>query len=440
MGKTVEAYIDDMVVKSKQNGHHLKHLREVFNVLRRYRMRLNPIKCSFGVGSGQFLGHVVNNRGIEISPTQAEALLNNTELCTIKEVQALTGRIAALSRFISKLSDRYKPFFDIIISHGKQCWGNKQRQALNNLKEYMRNPPVLNAPNPGEKLFLYLGVFSVSTSGVLIRCAEAIKGQAVADFLLECDVEEPEAYSEESSWKLFVDGSSNQIGVGIGIKLQTPDGTALSQAVKLEFRATNNEAEYEALLAGLRLAKELKVRNLVAFSDSQLIIRQVTGEYSTKDETMEEYRSAVIHKAKNFNKIKFTQVPREHNADVDRLAYSASSSGETLARVIPVGVLRQPSILEQSTSSDSWQVNVIPYEPSWIDPIMAYIRDGVLPEQRDEARRVRSNAAKYAVVHDQLYRRSYLGPYLKCVTPAEAQQILRTIHEGVCGNHSAGDP
>ncbi|XP_059654577.1 uncharacterized protein LOC132301331 [Cornus florida] len=133
-------------------------------------------------------------------------------------------------------------------------------------------------------------------------------------------------------WKIFVDGSLNQMRAGIGIKLQTPKSTSLSQALWLEFRATNNEAEYEALLAGLKLAKELKVRNLTVFSDSQLIVRQVNGEYETKDETMEAYHSAVMWEAKNFEKIEFIQIPRELNEDVDRLACSALGSGVTLAR------------------------------------------------------------------------------------------------------------
>ncbi|XP_059638598.1 uncharacterized protein LOC132280855 [Cornus florida] len=486
-------------------------------------MRLNPTKCSFGMSFGQFLGHVVNHRGIEASLVQAEALTKNAEPKTITEVQALTGRIVALSHFISKLSDRCKPFFDTIRSHGRQAWGDEQRQTLTSLKEYMQNPPVLLAPEPGEKLFLYLGVSSIATSGVLIRCKEgkqypvfyvsktmieaerrysraervilslvhakrklrhyfeshpivvqttfpiriilhkpdlsgrmmkwaielssfdityeprmAIKGQAVADFLLECDSEDVEEDLRGRLWKLFVDGSSNQMGAGIGVKLQTPEGTSLSQALRLKFQATNNEAEYETLLAGLELAKELKVRNLTVFSDSQLIIRQVNGEYETKDVMMEAYHSAIMREARDFENIKFIQVPREHNEDADRLACSVSGSGETLARVILVGVLNQPSIFEEPSGSDPWQVNVIPYEPSWIDPIVTYIRDGILPERRDEARKVKSNAAKYAIVHNQLYRRSFSGPYLKSVTPVEARQILRTIHEGVCGNHSGG--
>ncbi|XP_059650555.1 uncharacterized protein LOC132296362 [Cornus florida] len=315
MGKTVEAYIDDMVVKNKKAAEHLEHLQDVFGVLRRYGMKLNPTKCSFDVSSGQFLGYVVNNRGIKASPAQAEALIKNAEPRTIKEVQALTGRIAALSRFISKLSDRCKPFFDTIRGHGKQVWGMSNESIATNA--------VLVRCDEGKQF----PVFYVNKTMAEPKRRTFIKGQAVTDFLLECDAEDMEEDLGGSSWKLFIDGSSNQMGAGIRIKMQTPEGAMLSQAVRLEFRATNNEAEYEALLAGLKLAKELKVRSLVAFSDSQLIIRQVTGEYGTKDKTMEAYRSVVLHEAKDFDQIKFIQLPREYNEDADRLAYSASGSG-----------------------------------------------------------------------------------------------------------------
>ncbi|XP_059650529.1 uncharacterized protein LOC132296336 [Cornus florida] len=124
---------------------------------------------------------------------------------------------------------------------------------------------------------------------------------------------------------------------------------------------------------------------------------------------MEAFRSAVMREAKNFDNVKFVQLPREQNEDADRLACSASGSGETLARVIPVGILNQPSIFEEPLGSDPWQVNVIPYEPSWIDPIITYVQDGIMPEQRDEAWKIKSNAAKYAIVHNQLYQRSFSG-------------------------------
>ncbi|XP_059668774.1 uncharacterized protein LOC132313851 [Cornus florida] len=119
MGRTVESYINDMVVKSKKKNDHLAHLQDVFDMLRQYGIKLNLAKYSFGVSSGQFLGHVVNHRGIEASRAQVEALIRNAEPKTTKEVQALTGQIVALSQFISKLSDRCKPFFDTIRGYGR---------------------------------------------------------------------------------------------------------------------------------------------------------------------------------------------------------------------------------------------------------------------------------------------------------------------------------
>ena len=111
LGKTMEVYIDDMVVKSKKASDHLRHLTESFQVLRHYRMRLNPKKCAFGVSSGQFLGHIVSRRGIEANPTQLSSVAEIQRPSTIRDIQRLTGKIATLSRFVSKMSDRCKPFF-----------------------------------------------------------------------------------------------------------------------------------------------------------------------------------------------------------------------------------------------------------------------------------------------------------------------------------------
>ncbi|XP_059670857.1 uncharacterized protein LOC132316394 [Cornus florida] len=169
LGKTVEAYIDDMVIKSVKKEDHPKHLQEVFNTPKKYNIKLNPSKCSFAVLSGQFLGHIVNKRGIEVSPAQAKALVQNQEPKNRREVQVLTGRIAALSRFISRLSDKCKPFFDVIRSKNKDIWGPQQQEALNQLKGYMAKPPILSAPKPGEVLIMYLAISSIATSAALIR-------------------------------------------------------------------------------------------------------------------------------------------------------------------------------------------------------------------------------------------------------------------------------
>ena len=111
MGKSIEVYIDDMVVKSKLVADHIKDLNNVFQILRKYKLRLNASKCSFGVGSGKFLGYMVTHRGIEVNPDQIRAIYSLQPPRNPKEVQKLIGMIAALNRFISCSADRCKPFF-----------------------------------------------------------------------------------------------------------------------------------------------------------------------------------------------------------------------------------------------------------------------------------------------------------------------------------------
>ena len=110
----MEVYVDDMLVKSKKAGGHVKDLEECFNILRQYEMKLNPQKCSFGVGSGKFLGYIVNMRGIEANPEKIRALLDMKSPTKIKEVQSLTGKVAALSRFISNSTNKCVPFFNLL--------------------------------------------------------------------------------------------------------------------------------------------------------------------------------------------------------------------------------------------------------------------------------------------------------------------------------------
>ena len=115
LGKNIEIYIDDMVVKRKMVSKHLGDLRVIFEILRSYKLRLNASKCSFAVGSGKFLGYMVTHKGIEVNPDQIKAINNLRTLRKPKEVQKLTGMVAALNRFISRSADRCKPFFLLII-------------------------------------------------------------------------------------------------------------------------------------------------------------------------------------------------------------------------------------------------------------------------------------------------------------------------------------
>ena len=114
IGRNVEVYVDDMLVKSQDEGSHLDDLQETFDTLRQYSMELNPSKCAFGVSSGKFLGFMVSHRGIEANPDKIQAILDMKPPQNIKEVQSLTGRVAALNRFVSKAIDKCLPFFRIL--------------------------------------------------------------------------------------------------------------------------------------------------------------------------------------------------------------------------------------------------------------------------------------------------------------------------------------
>ena len=111
LGKTMEMYIDDMLVKSKEHPDHTTYLQQAFELLRAYDMKCNPIKCAFEVSAGRFLGFMMTQRGIEANPAQLQAILESLALSSRKGVQQLTGRLASLGRFISWFTDRLKPFF-----------------------------------------------------------------------------------------------------------------------------------------------------------------------------------------------------------------------------------------------------------------------------------------------------------------------------------------
>ena len=111
IGRNMEVYVDDMLVKSKEELAHLDDLKETFATLKQYQMKLNLNKCVFGVASGKFLGFMVSQRGIEANSEKVQAIINTASLRTVKEVQKLTGRIATLNRFVSRATDKCLPFF-----------------------------------------------------------------------------------------------------------------------------------------------------------------------------------------------------------------------------------------------------------------------------------------------------------------------------------------
>ena len=152
IGRNIEVYVDDMLVKSKEEEDYLDDLKETFNTLRQYSIKLNTSKCAFGVSSGKFLGFMVSQRGIEANTEKVRAILEMSSPKTIKEVQSLTGRVAAFNRFVSRAMDKCLPFFKTL----KRAffWMDECKAAFQELKRYLSNPSLLSPSKEGEDLFL----------------------------------------------------------------------------------------------------------------------------------------------------------------------------------------------------------------------------------------------------------------------------------------------
>src|SRR5438045_6080842 len=169
--RNVEAYVDNVVIKSWVKEDLISNLSETFTSLRRFRWKLNPEKCVFGVPSGKLLGLIVSYRSIEANPEKLKDIFRMNSPTKLRDVQKLTGCMAALSRFVSRLGERAMPFYKLLKKQDKFQWTPEAQQAFDKLKEFLTSPPVLVPPMPEEPLLLYIAATShvVSTAIVVER-------------------------------------------------------------------------------------------------------------------------------------------------------------------------------------------------------------------------------------------------------------------------------
>src|SRR5438105_3469668 len=169
LGRNVEAYVDDVIIKSRVKEDLISNLSKTFTNLRRFRWKLNPEKCVFGVPSGKPLGFIVSYHGIEANPEKLKDIFRMNSPTALKDVQKLTGCMAALSRFISHLGERAMPFYKLLKKQDKFQWTSEAQQTLDKLKEFLTNLPVLVPPMLEEPLLLYIAATShvVSTAIVI---------------------------------------------------------------------------------------------------------------------------------------------------------------------------------------------------------------------------------------------------------------------------------
>ncbi|KAI3761737.1 hypothetical protein L1987_52158 [Smallanthus sonchifolius] len=277
-----------------------------------------------------------------------------------------------------------------------------------------------------------------------------IKSQALADFVVEfssdiqheADLEVQQLEESKDKWTLFTDGASNVRGTGLGIILKSPQGNIIPQSISCEFQAMNNETEYEALIAGLQLNRDIKIKYLQVYVDSLLIANHFNDSYVVKGDKLAKYLTIVKQLSMEFEFINITQVPREDNTEADALANLASALKIPEGIKIPIIHILSLAIEKKNeVSNTEEEADVQDLEPSqgsWILPIKKYLQDGEIPSDEKNHKAFRMRVSRFIILHEVLYRKSIAGPYLRCLEDPEALEVLKDIHEGDYGNHTRG--
>ncbi|RVW29569.1 Retrovirus-related Pol polyprotein from transposon 17.6 [Vitis vinifera] len=391
IGRSVEVYIDDIVVKSKTREQHILHLQEVF-ILRKYDMKLNPSKCAFGVSAGKFLGFMVSQRGIEVSPDQVKAVMETPPPRNKKELQRLTGKLVALGRFIARFTDELRPFF---LEYEKLERRDGRTIAKTPVSEWAISAVLFRCPSPKEQKPVYYvsrALADVETryskmelTALALRSAaqklrpyfQAHPVIVLTDQPLRSILHKPDLTGRMLQWAIELSEFGIEFQPRLSKKGQSPTGEHLEQAIRLGFSASNNEAEYEAILSGLDLALALSVSKLRIYSDSQLVVRHVQKEYEAKDSRMARYLAKVRSTLQQFTEWTIEKIKRADNRHADALAGIAASllskkpfycpymcKPIPLSQKIPLATpLRQPNGYQE-----------------WTHDIAEYLRTGTLPK------------------------------------------------------------
>ncbi|GJV58510.1 reverse transcriptase domain-containing protein [Tanacetum coccineum] len=269
---------------------------------------------------------------------------------------------------------------------------------------------ILSRTEASRKLAKY--VVEIGTYKISFMPQNAVKGQVLADFLSDApDGERDDEYfrmpevppeiDNTKAWTLYTDGAASSKGSGAGLVLIGPSGVEYAYALRLTFASTNNEAEYEALLAGLRIARRMNVLRIEVKVDSKRVASQTFS---------------------------IENIPRENNQKADVLSKLATVLFNHLTKEILVEVLN-----ERSTEVQEVQTIVEEEGENWMTPIIKYLEEGIVPSNKNEARALRAKIGQYTMESGVLFKKRYLIPMLQCVRPLQANHVIREIHMGSCG-------
>ncbi|KAL1352204.1 hypothetical protein AAHE18_06G150000 [Arachis hypogaea] len=388
----VEDYVEDLVVKSTSEKQHTEHLRVVFTRYRKYRLKMNPMKCAFRVSSGKFLGFKVHKGGISADEDKIKVVQDIKPPKDIKKLQKFIGKLGYIQRFIPTLRELLEPLRPLLKEKNtfKTMKGPEQRYSSSEknylalvyisqrYRHYFQAHQVeVVSKNEGLRSLIEkptltgrIGCWALLLCkyDVKLVTSTTIKNQALADLLLI---------------------SPKKVTIK---KLSESHRRNLSFMFRLSFSCTNNEAKYEALMLGIKMAQEIGIKKFHVKGDYSLIIQQIHRVYGMKETSLALYREQVWCMMKVFNKISFEYVPRTKNKHVDSLATLGSR----------------------------------------------YLDDGVLPSEKIEAERLKKKSERYFLQKGELFKKIFAGEVLKCVRDEEKDKILEEVHQGVCGRNQGG--
>src|SRR4051812_24362568 len=226
---------------------------------------------------------------------------------------------------------------------------------------------------------------------------------------------------------MHFDGSKRHQGLGAGVTLKSPTGEELNYVLRIYFTATNNMEEYEALLHGQRIAKEIGIKHLICCRDYDLVAQQVARTWKARNSVMEAYRDEVDEIAKCFLGYEVKYIPRDDNTVADML--SKLGSGR---KPIPPGIclehLRVASVKGANEDNPDMAVSpakdVMIITPLWTKPYLDYLLHQKLPEDETLARQIARRSKSYVTLDNQLYKRSTTGVFQKCVSQQDGIDIL----------------
>uniref|UniRef100_A0A2N9IFC4 Integrase catalytic domain-containing protein n=1 Tax=Fagus sylvatica TaxID=28930 RepID=A0A2N9IFC4_FAGSY len=462
----IEDYVDDIVVKSKKREDHVEVLRKVFERCRLYKLKMNPLKCAFGVSAGKFLGFLVHNRGIDVDPAKASAIATMRPPTSHKELKSFLGSplrlyLASNSQAIGALVAQEnddgveQPVY--YVSRGlkdtETRYSVAERACLalvyasQRLRHYFlahkiqlmtKSHPIrslLQRPVLSGRLaqwLLQLSQYEIST-----ETPTAIKSQAIADLLAQFPGEDGSVISQEvpgevggallvgmadSIWTLNFDGSSTSVSSGAGVVLTREDGETIAKSFKLNFPCSNNASEYEAYITGLAIAHEMGIKHLRVIGDSNLIVCQAKGEFSLKEPSLAPYRALAQRLEGKFSTFEVTHALRSENRYADALAALGSQvafEGPTAdvtinKRSTPITELLREEYEEGGPDKEDWRA-----------PLKSKLMS---PKDVADLKALKD----FVLISGDLYRRLPGGILARCVSHQEGTKKLQEVHEKSC--------